>query len=267
MTKPPPGYYFPKDDLLNSLRQNEVAWREKPQNRFTQSGFRQLSKLMPQKTCDVIRKQALSLAQDTNGFLGGNAYLLNRKLLSSPYFQVYDTQTWQIFNFQDLSKEAADWFQSGEIETMFEPHLGYRPTLQTLSVQVNEPGNTNRQPLHVDGYTDTAFKLFVYLTPCLTAVDGPFCIVPGSHRDPDRLHNGHEANRASLNQRCQMELEYDYNEAELLTGDIGDGFMSIQSAVHGGWPDHTTHPRVAIVCYLTGDRSWTGPFLHSAPKA
>ena len=48
-----------------------------------------------------------------------------------------------------------------------------------------------------------------------------------------------------------MELEYSNEEADLVLGGKGDGFMSNMSGVHGGYHDHKEKKRYMLVFQLS----------------
>ena len=63
---------------------------------------------------------------------------------------------------------------------------------------------------------------------------------------------------------AQMEREYRDSEGVPLIGNKGDAIVAAMTTVHAGWPLHSEKTRYMIVCSLTTDLNWTGPYKHAA---
>ena len=253
---------IPHANIIRDLRRDRACWNELPSTPFNDNGFEFVGQMLGSAECQRLVGLTQSLMQDRSYRVNDTVYYIRRTdLVHAGDHKVYDHKTCTLFNLQDIDSHLGKLFHSGEIQRICEEKMGRRLLPMTFSVYISEPEGMHRQPLHVDGYTST-YKLFIYLNDVESPEQGPFSLVPGSHRHVMRRWKARVLNDIHGLQYAQMETEYDFLEARPMVAQRGGGLLASVSTAHSGWPFHRTGTRYVLVCYLTEDLEWRGPFTH-----
>jgi len=155
-----------------------------------------------------------------------------------------------IFNFdksfeegQILKKKILD----EKLISILEQALNKKIELENFNIYYNK-GIVKTRGYHIDSYKNR-FKLFVYLTNCESANDGPFSFILQSHntfffRTINRIYN-----KIFMKNNTDMNLYNKLNEAKIY-GDSGTIFLSNQKGFHRGWPQSKNGKRLVAVLNL-----------------
>jgi hypothetical protein len=164
--------------------------------------------------------------------------------------QQRDLNVRQLTGAEHLSTGLAALRESGRIESTMSALTGLDITLGALTVQIDWPDTTTKRGLHVDSHWPPTYKAFVYLTPVTGPENGPFSVVPGSHRDRARKVRAVVGNRLARRKETDVDHVYRIEDARCLLGGPGTGIFADQRLAHAGWPGHTTGTRFMLVAYL-----------------
>ena len=164
--------------------------------------------------------------------------------------QTRDLNVRQIFGAERISSVIAQLAASRRIEETIEGLTGLRLRQGRFVVQIDWPDTETKRGLHVDSHWPPTYKAFVYLTPVRGPENGPFSVVPGSHRDRLKKLRAIAADYRSGRPRTDMDAVYSLAEAQPLLGEPGTAIFADQRLAPTGWPGHTTGPRLMVVAYL-----------------
>jgi ectoine hydroxylase-related dioxygenase (phytanoyl-CoA dioxygenase family) len=117
-------------------------------------------------------------------------------------------------------------------------------------VQIDWPDTETKRGLHVDSHWPPTYKTFIYLTPVTSPENGPFSVVPGSHRHRVKKVKAIAGNYLHHRLRTDLDFEYSLADARCLLGEPGTAIFADQRLAHAGWPGHTTGTRFMLVAYL-----------------
>jgi Phytanoyl-CoA dioxygenase (PhyH) len=151
---------------------------------------------------------------------------------------------------QHLSPVIQRLVESGRIEETMTRLTGREMAIERLTVQIDWPDTETKRGLHVDSHWPPTYKTFIYLTPVTSPENGPFSVVPGSHRH--RLKKVKAIAGDYLHHRSRTDLDFEYSlaDARCLLGAPGTAIFADQRLAHAGWPGHTTGTRFMLVAYL-----------------
>jgi hypothetical protein len=162
---------------------------------------------------------------------------------------------------QHLSPVIQRLFDSGRIEQTMTRLTGREMAIERLTVQIDWPDTETKRGLHVDSHWPPTYKTFIYLTPVTGPANGPFSVVPGSHRH--RVKKVKAIAGDYLHHRSHTDLDFEYSlaDAQCLLGGPGTAIFADQRLAHAGWPGHTTGTRFMMVAYLYESGVQTRRFL------
>lgn len=162
----------------------------------------------------------------------------------------HDQQVRQLMRAETISPVLSDLFRSGAIEATMSELTGRNLRLGGMTVQIDWPDTTTKRGLHVDSHWPPTYKAFVYLSDVPGPENGPFSLVPGSHRHRARKVRAVLRNHRGHRPRTDLDVEYSLAEARCVLGPAGTAIFADQRLAHAGWPGHTTGVRFMLVNYL-----------------
>ena len=218
--------------------------------KLSRIGYQEVKNFISEEMCDEIINYFKPLEKE-NSYKNNDLIYIKRKQLNMGKYKVYDLNTSQFFGIQKNNFLKKKLIKDKKIEKLFLENIGIELKIDEISLMVNDPDNITRQPLHVDTFYPTNFKFFVYLTDCSKKDYGPYTYVKKSHLHTIRKAKSILKNFINRRHLPQMELEYSNEEADLVLGGKGDGFMSNMSGVHGGYHDHKEKKRYMLVFQLS----------------
>ena len=151
---------------------------------------------------------------------------------------------------QHLSPVLRRLAESGRIEETMTGLTGRRMAVGRMTVQIDWPDTETKRGLHVDSHWPATYKAFLYLTPVTGPENGPFSVVPGSHRHRVKKVKAIAGNYLHHRSRTDLDFEYSLDDARCLLGEPGTAIFADQRLAHAGWPGHTTGTRFMLVAYL-----------------
>jgi phytanoyl-CoA dioxygenase PhyH len=151
---------------------------------------------------------------------------------------------------QHLSPVLQRLVESRRIEETMTRLTGRRMAVGRLTVQIDWPDTETKRGLHVDSHWPATYKTFIYLTPVSGPENGPFSVVPGSHRHRIKKLKAIAGNYLHHRSRTDLDFEYSLDDARCLLGEPGTAIFADQRLAHAGWPGHTTGTRFMLVAYL-----------------
>jgi hypothetical protein len=232
-------------------------WKKAPVNAMTRDGFEIVPDLFDRATCERLVALADSHLRDESYVINDSAYLVKRK--QGP--RDFDTQISQLMNAQDLDLELGELARSGAIERMFSERLGIDVVLETVSIQLDDVDTKTKRGFHVDRMTPPTFKLFTYLTDVDGLDDGPYTVIPGSHRHVARKISNLVYNLRHGRTPTDMSRGYRDEAARNFIGKAGTTILSAQTLAHKGWHEHSNRRRLCLIAYVSPQASWSGqPF-------
>ncbi|HWJ52025.1 MAG TPA: phytanoyl-CoA dioxygenase family protein [Propionibacteriaceae bacterium] len=151
---------------------------------------------------------------------------------------------------QHLSPVIQRLVESGRIEETMTRLTGHAMAIERLTVQIDWPDTETKRGLHVDSHWPPTYKTFIYLTSVTGPENGPFSVVPGSHRHRVKKVKAIAGDYLHHRSRTDLDFEYSLDDARCLLGTPGTAIFADQRLAHAGWPGHTTGTRFMIVAYL-----------------
>lgn len=217
-----------------------------PQNQFTRMGFDTIPNFLPKSECDRLIGLADDWIRDGSRHLNESAYVVERARKA----RQTDTQVVQVMNAQTMDAGLASLFGSGRLEAIFEERLGFSMKLESLTLQVDRPDTLTKRGYHIDSLVRPNYKAFVYLSDVHALEDGPYTIIPGSHRHMTRKAVNIFHNAFKKQPLTEMELFYRDANAHSFLGNAGDLIVSCQNCAHKGWSHHTGKTRYVLIAYM-----------------
>jgi len=164
--------------------------------------------------------------------------------------QQRDLNVRQVVGVVPISPAVAELAASRRMQDTIEDLTGWPLRLGRLVVQIDWPDTKTKRGLHVDSHWPPTYKAFVYLTPVRGPENGPFSVVPGSHRDRLKKLRAIAGDYRQGRPRTAVATVYSLADAHQLLGEPGTAIFADQRLAHAGWPEHSTGTRLMVVAYL-----------------
>ncbi len=164
--------------------------------------------------------------------------------------QSRDLNVRQLVSAERLSPAIDTLYSSGRIEQVASGLTGLDLRVGGMTVQIDWPDSQTKRGLHVDSHWPPTYKAFVYLTAVVEPANGPFSVVPGSHRDRVKKVTAIAGDYVHGRDRTDLDHTYSIHQARCLLGPPGTAIFADQRLAHAGWPGHTTGTRFMLVAYL-----------------
>lgn len=253
-----------KKEIIALLKDNK-EYLSQPSNEFTTQGYEIISNFLAQDECDRLIDVTNHYLRDQSYLIHGNSYLVCRKEIRD-----VDTNVQQIMNAQEIDYKLSQMFDSRIIEKMFEERIGEKMRLQSITIQVDDIDTQSKRGFHSDGVTPPVYKAFIYLNDVDDYGDGPYTLIPGSHRHTIRkiinylcvwLINIVFKKKTFNRKKDDRRLFYRDRQSLSIFGKAGTLIISNQQLAHKGWQKHDKNKRYALICFLIAEKYYYGqPF-------
>jgi hypothetical protein len=220
-------------------------------------GFTVVDSMLSAEECSRIRADFdYAIHTELPGPQTGS-YIVSRRNEQSA--NIYDKFVFQWMNYQHCAPWIVERLES-EVISRFKHETDVDLDIASYSVQVDWPDTKTKRPFHNDGFSPN-FKLFIYLSDVPSDENGPYCIVPGSHRHYfTKWRNLLAFSRGENQNPDDMAKGYRDSDSHRILGPAGTGILSCQALAHKGWRGHTSGKRYVLVVYLAPrqvQRPWT----------
>ena len=164
--------------------------------------------------------------------------------------QKIDLNVRQLTGAQHLSPGIDELLRSARTERTMSELTGRDMAIGGMTAQIDWPDTHSKRGLHVDSHWPPTYKTFIYLTAVTGPENGPFSVVPGSHRDRVKKARAIAGNYVHHRKLTDLDVTYRLQDARCLLGEPGTAIFADQRLAHAGWPGHTTGIRFMLVAYL-----------------
>ncbi len=230
-----------------------------PENKFILEGYEVIEEFWPIEECNRLINLANLYLKEDSYIINGNCYLLCRKDV-----QRVDTKVQVITNIQEIDDQLNQFFCSNTIEKLFEERIGQCLKIKSLRLQIDNLDTQTKRGFHTDGLGQL-YKAFIYLSDVDEYGDGPYTVIPGSHRHKYRHIINHVYNRLmifltgdSSYPIGDMSLFYNDKQAISFFGKAGTLILSNQQLAHKGWQKHDIRKRYILVCDVVLQKDHNG---------
>ncbi|MBW4698327.1 MAG: hypothetical protein KME03_10630 [Aphanocapsa lilacina HA4352-LM1] len=244
-----------------------------PINTFTRNGYEVIPAFLGSQDCSRIVDFAKEYLRGESYIIpeqnyrnsdgdGGKCYVNYRSEIRDVNLGVV-----QFINVQKLDPRFSQLLS--KVQRMLEERTGERLVAQSAVIQLDMPDSTTKRRLHTDGLT-LRYKAFVYLNDVNGLEDGPYNVVPYSHRHAVRklvnllyvrwktLRWSHEKYTRS-DKFGDMVLFYSEQQSKPILGQAGTLTLSNQLIAHQG--GYNQNPRWALILNFIPSKHWDGrPF-------
>lgn len=197
---------------------------------------------------DILHVVEEHMHEDMGDYDHINRVTYYRRPLSD---QKWDGGVYRMFAAHALHPSILKFRHDPKLRQIIETGFRTKLTSEATVIQKNLPVGTETRGFHVDMYAPREFKAFLFLTDVFSESNGPYAILRGSHRWQAKL-------LCNYLKRGVLHLDPvttvgELNEKELACLEKfwvrkGTVVLSIQQAIHRGWP-HTQGRRLAVVNY------------------
>jgi hypothetical protein len=164
----------------------------------------------------------------------------------------------ELLNVNEIDGRLAELLSSDRIQKMFTEKLGERVELLGFGIQLDEIDTTSKRGFHVDVLYPPMVKAFLSLNDVEDLGDGPYTIVPGSHRWWFRKFLNDIINACTVGSRRDMSYFVPDDTLRTVLAPAGTLILSTQDAIHKGWGNHWRQPRYALIAYGVTAGYYTG---------
>ncbi len=253
-----------KRDIVGLLKDRR-DYLSQPRNEFTLQGYEIIQGFLDKDECDRLIHLTNGYLRDRSYLIHGECYLVCRKDIRD-----VDTNVQQIINAQEVDDKLSQLFRSRLIEEMFEQHVAEKLQLQSITIQVDNLDTQCKRGFHSDGVTPPLYKAFIYLNDVNDYGDGPYTVIPRSHRHTLRKIINYlyswliSVLFKTTTYKCKKDdrsLFYSDRQSVSIFGKAGTLIISNQQLAHKGWHKHDKNKRYALICYLIAKKHYRGqPF-------
>lgn len=231
-------------------------WSAIPENRFTTDGFEVVEGFLDPDECARLVRLADESLPGPSRHIEGNCYTW----VKSEAAHGRNRGVRELLNVNEIDNGVADLMASRAIQDLFAERLGRPVELLGFGIQFDDIDTTSKRGLHVDNLFPPQFKAFIYLNDVEDNGDGPYTIIPGSHRWFFRKFVNDVVNACTTGARRDMRVLVRQTQMRTVLAPAGTLILSTQDAIHKGWSDHWRRPRHALIAYArTADHFEGGP--------
>lgn len=232
-------------------------WEKRPRNAFTTNGYEVIPDFLAREECERLVQLANGVMTGRSRRLAGNCYTW----VKSEAGHGRNTQVREILNVNDIDESVARLMATRAIQKMYEERLDESVELLGFSIQIDGVDTLTKRDFHVDVLYPPLFKAFVYLTDVDEDGDGPYTIIPGSHRHFGRKVVNDLVNAVTSAGQRDMHRFAASRSCRRVLGPAGTLILSTQDAMHKGWSAHTRRPRYVLIAHGTTAHHFTGGCL------
>jgi hypothetical protein len=248
--------------MWHKLARDRRDYLRQPANPLTREGFEVIADFFSRAECERLVALARRLERPESYIIRDNCYYSRRDARSA-----VDSKVAQIFNLHEIDGPLGALYASGRIERLFEARLAEKMRLQSITLQIDDKDTLTKRGYHIDSSSPPNYKAFVYLNDVLDYGDGPYTVIPGSHRDRWRKVANRMYNVWRDYPRTDARLFYRDEQSKSFFASAGTLILSCQHLAHKGWHHQDRQRRYMLVCYLIAQKHWDGkPFTLGRPK-
>lgn len=242
-----------------SLRDNWRSrryWTTKPRNDFTENSHIVVPEFLDRDECARLIRLADEHLRGPSHFVAGDCYTWVKEEATHGR----NSSVRELLNVNDIDERLAALLHSDRIQELFSRYLGERVEVLGFGIQLDEVDTTSKRGFHVDTLYPPLLKAFVYLNDVDDLGDGPYTVVPGSHRWWFRKFFNDIINACISGARRDMSYFVPEAAARPLLASAGTMILSTQDAIHKGWGNQWRNRRYALIAYGV-----TAPYFHGQP--
>ena len=241
-------------DAVRLNRRARAEWQARPDNAFTTDGYAVVPDLLDRAECERLVALADDLLTESSRVISGNCYTW----VKAQAAHGRNTQVREILNVNEVDPGVAALLDERVVQREFEARLGEPVELYGFSIQVDGTDTRTKRGFHVDTLHPPVLKAFIYLTDVHDEADGPYTIIPGSHRHYVRKAINDFINAVSSSGRRDMHHVVADRRQTPVLGPAGTMILSTQDAMHKGGSEHSGRPRYALIAHGTTARHFAG---------
>lgn len=242
-----------------ALRDNWRSWRywkAKPRNDFTEQSHIVVPGFLDRDECARLVRLADEHLRGPSHVVAGDCYTWVKEEATHGR----NSSVREILNVNGIDERLAALLRSDRIQALFSEYLGERVEVLGFGIQLDEVDTTSKRGFHVDVLYPPLLKAFIYLNDVDEAGDGPYTIVPGSHRWWFRKFCNDVINACTTGARRDMSHFVPKSAARKVLAPAGTMILSTQDAIHKGWGNQWRNRRYALIAYGV-----TAPHFHGQP--
>ncbi len=242
-------------------------WRGRPVNDFTKNGFEVVPDFLDRAECRRLVSLAQTHLEGPSHIVAGNCYTW----VKAEAEHGRNSAVRELLNVNEIDPAVEQLLTGRAVQDLFTERLGETVELKGFSIQMDGVDTATKRGFHVDTLFPPTFKAFIYLTDVEVDGDGPYTVIPGSHRDFARkIFNDFVNAATSAARRDMFHLTNGISHQKLLAP-AGTLILSTQDLIHKGWGEHSHAPRFAMIGYgTTAEHFRSGPITegieHLAPQ-
>lgn len=229
-------------------------WAERPVNTFTTDGVEVVEGFLDRAECERLVRLADEHLPGPSHVVAGDCYTW----VKSEAAHGRNSAVRELLNVQAIDTAVADLVERRVVQDLFAERLGEPVELLGVSIQHDDVDTRSKRGWHVDAHFPPELKAFVYLNDVDEDGDGPYTIIPGSHRHRVRKVANDVVNALTSGARRDMRRFVPDRRARRIHGPAGTLILSTQDAIHKGWGDHWRRPRHALIFYGRPASFFTG---------
>lgn len=222
-------------------------WMRRPVNPFTINSHAIMEGFLDRAECTRLVLLADTHLAGPSHVVSGNCYTW----VKSESLHGRNSGVRELLNVQEIDENLAELVRQRTFPSLFEANIAQPVELIGLSIQLDAIDTRTKRDFHVDCHFPPLLKAFVYLNDVEHPGDGPFTIIPGSHRYMVRRLANDLVNAFSSSARRDMHRFLPHRRARRVLGPAGTLILSTQDAIHKGWGNHWRRNRYALIAYCT----------------
>ena len=242
-----------------SLRDNwrsRRQWKTRPRNEFTENSHVVIPDFLDRDECARLVRLADEHLSGPSHIVAGDCYTWVKEEATHGR----NASVRELLNANDIDARLAALLNEDRIQELFSTYLGERVEILGFGIQLDEVDTTSKRGFHVDVLYPPMLKAFIYLNDVEDLGDGPYTIVPGSHRWWLRKFLNDFINACTTGARRDMSRFVSEDRVRALLAPAGTMILSTQDAIHKGWGNQWRNRRYALIAYGV-----TAPYYEGQP--
>lgn len=220
-------------------------WATRPTNEFTENSYLLVPEFLDRTECERIVRMAEQHLRGPSHIVSGNCYTWVKKEAAHGR----NSSVRELLNVNEIDARLASLLDSDRIQALFSQYLGERVEVLGFGIQLDEVNTHSKRGFHVDVLHPPLVKAFIYLNDVDDLGDGPYTIVPGSHRWWFRKFLNDVINACTVGSSRDMSFFVPENRVRTVLAPAGTMILSTQDAMHKGWGNQWRNPRYVLIAY------------------